>query len=253
MRYARFLHESGPAYGVIDGEYVERLDGNVYTGEADRTGERYTLGEITLLAPTEPSKIVAVSTNYTEVLELLGKPAPAEPLLFFKAITAVIGPNEAIIYPDDSEYVTYEPELAVVIGRDCFKVTESEAMEYVFGYTCGNDLSARDIQDREIEMTRCKSYTTFAPIGPIIETELDPTDITISGYVNGTRTLHTTTAHMVFSVPEQIAFISRIMQLLPGDVILTGACGVGEIAVGDTVKIEIEDVGALRNHVIAES
>lgn len=253
MRYARFLHEPEPAYGIVEGEHIERIAGDIFADDSATTGNHYPLNAVTLLPPTMPSKIVAVSTNYTEVLDLLGKPAPAEPLIFFKAITAVIGPGEAIIYPDDSDYVTYEPELAVIIGRECFKVSEAEALDYVLGYTCANDLSARDIQDREIEMTRCKSYTTFAPIGPVIETDLDPSDLAISGYVNGIQNLHTTTAHMVFDVPEQIAFISRIMKLIPGDVIMTGACGVAEIAVGDTVNIEIENVGTLSNNVVAES
>jgi len=134
----------------------------------------------------------------------------------------------------------------------CFKVSEAKTKDYVFGYTCSNDLSARDIQNREIEMARCKSYTTFAPIGPVIETELDPSNLKIGGYLNGEVGLGTTTANMIFGLPQQIAFISRIMRLLPGDVIITGACGVGEVKVGDIVEIEIKGIGRLSNHVIAE-
>lgn len=253
MQLVRFLHNFVPAYGILNDGQVDVVAGNIFSRQLEPTGRRLGRDEVQLLPPVEPSKIVAVSTNYTEVLALLEKPAPVEPLLFFKAITAVIGPDDAIIYPSDSQYVTYEPELAVIIGRECFKVSTDAALEYVFGYTCANDLSARDIQNREVEMTRCKSYTTFAPLGPGIQTEVDPADLRITGYLNGAVNLQTSTAHMIFGVAQQIAFISRIMRLLPGDVILTGACGVGEIKVGDIVEIEIENIGRLRNHVVAEA
>jgi 2-keto-4-pentenoate hydratase/2-oxohepta-3-ene-1,7-dioic acid hydratase in catechol pathway len=225
---------------------------DVFSGDAKPSGKHLDVAEVQFMSPVQPSKIIAVSTNYTEVLELLGKSAPKEPIIFFKSITAIIGHDEAIIYPNDSQYVTYEPELAAVIGRECFKVNEADALDYVFGYTCANDLSARDIQNREIEMARCKSYTTFAPLGPLIQTELDPSDLRINGYVNDEINLETTTAHMIFDVAHQVSFISRIMTLVPGDVIMTGACGVDEVKVGDTVEIEIENVGRLRNHVVTE-
>lgn len=251
MTYVRFLHDGAPVYGRSDGEHVERLEGDLFRGLRG-TNHYQPLASLQLLAPVSPGKIVAISSNYHEVLTMLGKEPPVEPLIFFKANTAVVGPDEAIIYPDDSEYVTYEPELAVVIGRECFHVGENEAFDYVFGYTCANDLSARDIQNREIEMARCKSYTTFAPLGPAIKTELMPDRLAIRGLLNGEVNLETTTANMVFGVAEQIAFISRIMRLFPGDVILTGACGVDEVHVGDEVAIEIEQIGVLRNRVITE-
>lgn len=253
MLLVRFIHNSTPTYGRLDGDSVDVLAGDVLVGQAEPTGRRLRLRDLRILPPAQPTKIVAVSTNYGEVLRLLNKPAPVEPMIFFKSITAVIGPEENIVYPTDSEYVTYEPELAVILGRECFKVNESEAMEYVFGYTCGNDLSARDIQNREVEMTRCKSYTTFAPLGPVVRTELDPASLKIVGYVNGQANLQSSTANMIFGVARQIAFISRIMKLMPGDVIMTGACGVGEVKVGDTVEVEIEGVGRLRNPVVAEA
>lgn len=252
MQYVKFLHNSTPANGLLLGDKVQVVTGQLLSDNDEYSDELLDLDGLHLLAPVEPTKIVAVSTNYTEVLELLGKPAPVEPLIFFKAVTALIGPEEAIVYPNDSSYVTYEPELAVIIGRKCFKVSEDEAHKYIYGYTCANDLSARDIQNREVEMARCKSYSTFAPIGPYIQTELDPADLKITGYLNGQVHLQTTTANMIFGIAEQIAFISRIMPLMPGDVIMTGACGVGEVNIGDVVEIEIEQVGRLRNHVIAE-
>jgi 2-keto-4-pentenoate hydratase/2-oxohepta-3-ene-1,7-dioic acid hydratase in catechol pathway len=253
MLYVRFLHSSTPVLGIVSGNQVKMVSSITPDEDDEFVGDLLNLGDLHILPPVQPSKIVAVSTNYSEVLELLGKPAPNEPLIFFKSITAVIGQDDAIIYPNDSGYVTYEPELAVIIGRECYKVSEDEALTYVHGYTCANDLSARDIQNREVEMARCKSYSTFAPLGPFIQTEIDPSALNITGYVNGKAHLQTTTANMIFTIAEQIAFISRIMPLMPGDVILSGACGVGEVKVGDVVEIEIENVGRLRNHVIAES
>jgi 2-keto-4-pentenoate hydratase/2-oxohepta-3-ene-1,7-dioic acid hydratase in catechol pathway len=251
--YIRFLYEGQPHYGLLQGDQVDLLSGDLFNNEAVPTGEHIAVDEIELLPPSNPSKILAVSTNYTEVLKFLDKPAPPEPIIFFKSITAMIGGGEAIIYPNDSHYVTYEPELAVIIGRECFKVSETDAMSYIFGYSCANDLSARDIQEREIEMARCKSYSTFAPIGPLIQTNLDPSNLWIRGYVNGKITLETTTANMIFSVETQVSFISRIMKLLPGDVIMTGACGVGEVNVGDSVEIEIQEIGKLTNNIIKET
>lgn len=253
MQLVRFQDTAGPAYGRIEAGTVEVLAGDVLSGHAQPTGRHLQWSTLRLLPPTQPTKIVAVSTNYTEVLAMLKKPAPAEPLIFFKSITAVVGPGAGIVYPADSQYVTYEPELTVIIGRECYKVSESEALDYVFGYTCGNDLSARDIQNREVEMARCKSYLTFAPLGPCIQTDLDPANLNICGYVNGEVSLQSSTANMIFDVAHQIAFTSRIMPLMPGDVIMTGACGVAEIGVGDTVEVEIEGIGRLRNSVVAET
>lgn len=255
MIIARFSTLDGPRYGLVHDDQVVELRRSPFDGvpidpALDAWGPSRPLSAVQLLAPCVPSKVVLASTNYGEVLRLFDKPAPDEPILFIKPSTAVIGTGEAIRVPPDTQKVTHEPELAVVIGRPCSDVPPAEAHRYILGYTCANDLSARDIQDREVHMTRPKGYDTFCPLGPWIVTDLDPACLRIRSRVNGEPCLETTTDDMIFGVAELVSFASRCMTLLPGDLISTGASGVGPARPGDVVEIEVEGIGSLANPVV---
>jgi len=209
---------------------------------------------VKLLAPCEPTKIVALGLNYRDHAAEIGHPLPEEPLLFIKPSTTVIGPDEDIVYPAMSRQVDYEAELAVVIGRTCRHVKEADFRDYVLGYTAINDVTARDLQRKDGQFTRSKSFDTFAPLGPWIETAIpDPDNLTVEAYLNGERRQHGSTSNMVFGVAAQVSFISRIMTLLPGDVIATGTpFGIGSMAPGDVVEIRVEGIGTLRNRLVTE-
>ena len=179
------------------------------------------------------------------------KSIPEEPLLFMKPSTSVIGHEDKISYPKHmSSRIDYEGELAVVIGKTTRWVEENEAFDYVFGYTCINDITARDLQIKDVQYTRAKGFDTFAPIGPVIETELDPTDLEISTYLNDERRQHSRTSELIFNIPKLLVFISRVMTLLTGDIIATGTpSGIGPMKQGDTVEVKVEGIGILRNYV----
>jgi 2-keto-4-pentenoate hydratase/2-oxohepta-3-ene-1,7-dioic acid hydratase in catechol pathway len=217
------------------------------------TGRRFPLADVRLLAPVLPSKVVAVGKNYAEHAQEMGDEAPpAEPVLFLKPSTSVVGQGDAIAYPIKlTERVDYEGELAVIIGRLCREVPMDRAQDVIFGYTCANDVTARDLQSRDGQWTRAKGFDTFCPIGPWIETQADPTDLALTTSVNGEVKQHARTSEMVHDVPTLIAFVSQVMTLLPGDVILTGTpAGVGPLQHGDEVSVTIESIGTLRNRVI---
>jgi 2-keto-4-pentenoate hydratase/2-oxohepta-3-ene-1,7-dioic acid hydratase in catechol pathway len=242
-------------YGLLEGEKINVLWSTPYDGGLENTtGEVLSLPEVQLLAPCEPSKIIALGLNYLDHAAEFGHAVPAEPLIFMKPSTAVIGPDEDIIYPRMARRVDYEAELGVVIGRPCRHVKEESFRDCVLGYTCFNDVTARDLQKKDGQFTRSKSFDTFAPLGPWIETELpDPDNVTVEAYLNGERRQHSSTGNMVFPVPTLVAFISRIMTLLPGDVIATGTpSGIGPMQAGDVVEIRVEGIGTLRNRVVAE-
>lgn len=253
MILARFTTYEGPRYGVVEGAEVIELRGSPFDGPVEPWGPTYVLEDVRLLAPCTPSKVVLASTNYWEVLRLFDKPKPDEPILFLKPSTAVIGPGEPIRIPAGTERVTHEPELAVVIGKPCARVAPADVAAYILGYTCLNDLSARDIQDREVHMTRAKAFDSFCPIGPVIVTDLRVAGLGIRSFVNGELALETTTDDMVFGVEELVSFCSHCMTLLPGDVIATGASGVGPARPGDFVEIEVDGIGRLGNPVVDRS
>jgi 2-keto-4-pentenoate hydratase/2-oxohepta-3-ene-1,7-dioic acid hydratase in catechol pathway len=217
----------------------------------DPTGERVPLREAKLLAPVIPrSKVVAVGKNYREHAEEMGGEAPAEPLLFLKPNTSVIGPGDAIVLPPQSDRVEHEGELAVVIGRIAKNVAEADAADVIFGYTIANDVTARDLQKRDGQWTRAKGFDTFCPLGPVIDTELDLDGGTIETIVDGERRQHGRLADMVHSIPAIIAYASSVFTLLPGDVILTGTpAGVGPLVDGDTVEVSVSGLGTLANPV----
>jgi 2-keto-4-pentenoate hydratase/2-oxohepta-3-ene-1,7-dioic acid hydratase in catechol pathway len=253
MRIIRFALQGRTGYGLLKGEKIEVLwDTPFEGGLAKTTGEVLSLPEVTLLAPCEPSKIVAIGLNYRDHAAEIGHPLPEEPLIFMKPSTAVIGPDENIVYPEMSRRVDYEAELAVVIGKTASHVQEADFRDYVLGYTCINDVTARDLQQKDGQFTRSKSFDTFAPLGPWIETEIaDPNHLTVEGYLNGERRQHSNTSNLVFPVARLVSFISRIMTLLPGDVIATGTpSGIGPMQPGDVVEIRVEGIGALRNRLV---
>jgi 2-keto-4-pentenoate hydratase/2-oxohepta-3-ene-1,7-dioic acid hydratase in catechol pathway len=255
MRIVRFELMGRTGYGILEGEQISVLWSTPYgDGLKNTVGEILSLPAVKLLAPCEPSKIVALGLNYRDHAVEFGHPIPAEPLIFLKPTTAVIGPDDDIVYPAMSKRVDYEAELAVVIGRICSNVQEDEAPNYILGYTCINDVTARDLQQKDGQWTRAKGFDTFAPLGPWIETEIaNPGNLTVEAYLNGERRQHSNTNNLIFGVAAQVSFISRIMTLLPGDVIATGTpSGIGPMQPDDVVEIRVEGIGTLQNRLIAE-
>jgi 2-keto-4-pentenoate hydratase/2-oxohepta-3-ene-1,7-dioic acid hydratase in catechol pathway len=251
MKIIRFHFQDHNFYGILAEDMVEVLAAAPYDG-LNKTGHKIPLAAVKLLAPCEPTKIIALGLNYRDHAQEMRMALPEEPLIFMKPATSVIGPEEAIVYPPQSRRVDYEAELAVVIGRRADKVSAAEAGGYILGYTCCNDVTARDLQKKDGQFTRSKSFNTFAPLGPWIETELTNSgEITVEAYVNGQRRQHSHTGNLVFGVPTLVSFISHIMTLLPGDVIATGTpSGVGALQPGDIVEIRLSGIGSLRNTVV---
>lgn len=214
------------------------------------SGEILSLDDVELLAPCQPSKIVCVGLNYTEHARELKMQIPEEPILFLKPPSAVLAPGGQIVYPLSSHQVDYEGELGVVIGKPCRKVPADEAEKYILGYTCFNDVTARDLQKKDGQWTRAKSFDTFAPFGPWIG-KIDPSNTAIQTRVNGVVKQKSSTSDLIFSVPKLVEFISNVMTLQPGDVIATGTPpGVGPLQKGDVVEVDIEGIGVLENSVI---
>ncbi|WP_026555288.1 fumarylacetoacetate hydrolase family protein [Arthrobacter sp. 35W] len=256
MRIARFVVDSDPMYGVVEGEsgseVITVIKGDPFFNGVERTSIKFNLEDVRLVAPIIPrSKIIGVGRNFAEHARELGNEVPEAPLLFLKPNTSVIGPGEPIVLPEFSEEVSYEAELCVVIGRICKDVPEDRVHEVIFGYTCGNDLTARDVQEKDQQWARAKGFDTAAPLGPWIETDLDPEDLSIKGWLNGELRQDGTTAQMVRGVPELVSLISRAFTLLPGDVIMTGTpAGVDILADGDRYEVEVEGIGRLSNPVV---
>jgi len=212
--------------------------------------EPIELSEVEILAPVQPGKIVAVGRNYADHAKELGNDVPAEPILFLKPPSAVIGPEDVIELPRSSQRVDFEGELAIVVGRTARHVSRSQWKDYVAGFTCANDVTARDLQKRDVQFTRGKSFDTFCPLGPLLQTELDPADLAISTRLNGEIRQSGRTSSLIFPPSVLLEFISAIMTLDPGDVILTGTpAGVGPMQDGDIVEVTIEGIGTLRNRV----
>ncbi len=250
MKIIRFAINNKVSYGTLEGEFIQVLEGEPYQ-QLKLSGQNYQLSEVKLLAPCMPSKIAALGLNYRKHAKELNMPLPETPLLFLKPSTSVIGPEDNIIYPPSSTRVDYECELGVVMKKPTRQVSVKDALNYVLGYTCLNDVTARDLQSLDGQWTRGKSFDTFAPIGPCIETKLDPGNVIVESYLNGERRQHSSTNDLIYPVPELISFISNIMTLLPGDIIATGTpVGIGPMQPGDTVEIKIEPIGTLRNYVV---
>ncbi|HWS50944.1 MAG TPA: fumarylacetoacetate hydrolase family protein [Microbacterium sp.] len=249
MKIARFSHNDAITYGIVDEQDLVVLAGDPLFAGYEPTGARVPLADAALLAPVIPrSKVVCVGKNYHDHAAEMGGVAPEEPLLFLKPNTSVIGPGDTIVRPALSEQTEYEGELAVVIGRIAKNVTAKDALDYVLGYTIGNDVTARDLQRKDGQWSRAKGFDTFCPLGPVIETDFDPASATIETRVNGEVRQHAPLTDMIHSVPAIIEYASAVFTLLPGDVILTGTpAGVGRFGAGDTVEVEITGLGILRN------
>ncbi len=255
MKLCRFKHQTlpEPHYGIVEDDSVRPLiDADAFGTRPRAHSNRIPLSEVTLLAPVTPSKIVCVGRNYVEHAAELGNPMPSEPLLFLKAPSAVIAPGEAIRLPAESVQVEHEGELGVVIGRLTSKLSsDQDPLSYVLGYTCVNDVTARDLQRKDVQFTRAKSFDTFCPVGPFIVTDINPADASVITRVNGMVKQSGRTSAMAFSVAHLLRYISAVMTLLPGDLIATGTpAGVSRLSDGDVVEVEVEGVGVLSNPVI---
>ena len=258
MKILRFATNRTIKYGVLEDDRIRVMLGTPYSyfrkssGSLRLAESAYKLNEVRLLAPCLPSKIVALGLNYRSHAEETKLQIPSMPLIFLKPSTAVIGPEDNIVYPEVSKRVDYEGEMAVVIGRKAKAVDKAKAKEYILGYTCLNDVSARYEQRDDGQWTRAKSYDTFAPIGPCIETDISPDNLKLETYLNGELRQSTRTSDLIFPVDVLVSFISNIMTLLPGDVIATGTpSGIGPMKPGDVVEVRIEGIGTLRNYVVA--
>jgi 2-keto-4-pentenoate hydratase/2-oxohepta-3-ene-1,7-dioic acid hydratase in catechol pathway len=265
MRIARFSHQDEVRYGLVvsaagaangSAELVmAELAGHPFGATPDDialTGTRYALSEVRLLAPILPSKVVCIGKNYADhVEEMGGDQPPEEPVIFLKPSTAVCGPGDPIRRPVAiSERTDYEGELAVVIGRVCSDVPVSRVPEVIFGYTCANDVTARDLQAKDGQWTRAKGFDTFCPLGPWIETDLDPADLALTTRLNDEVKQQSRTSMLLHNVAAIVAFVSQVMTLLPGDVVLTGTpAGIGPMDKGDEVTVTIEGIGTLSNPV----
>lgn len=241
----------GAAFGVIEDNRVFELQDPF--GTQRRLDKSWELSSVRLLAPSEPSKIVCVGRNYAEHAAELGNDVPQEPLIFLKPPSAILAPEDPIVLTPQSQRVDYEGELAVAIGKRCRRVEENEDVRrYVLGYTCLNDVTARDLQKKDVQFTRAKSFDTFCPFGPWIETDLDLKQARIETFVNGTRRQSAQITQMIFPVEMLVRWISQVMTLEPGDVIATGTpSGIGPLSAGDAVEVRVTGIGTLRNPVKA--
>jgi 2-keto-4-pentenoate hydratase/2-oxohepta-3-ene-1,7-dioic acid hydratase in catechol pathway len=267
VRIARFTTGQDPLFGVVSGELDEfgqatedsvlvELSGDpLYVG-IKPTQTEHLLADVRLLAPVIPrSKVVAIGRNYAAHAAEMGNELPAEPMMFLKPNTSVVGPGDPVYYPQQSERVDYEGELAVVIGRICRDVPPEQATDVIFGYTIANDVTARDLQTKDVQFTRGKGFDSFCPLGPWIETDLDPQHfadgVRLQTHLNGDLVQDGSTKDMIFDIPTLVAFITSVMTLLPGDVILTGTPeGIGPMQIGDEVEVSIAGLGSLTNPVV---
>lgn len=248
IKFVRFDAGDGAVYGILEDDRIIEIKGNIF--EIWEKGEKaYALKDVKLLAPCEPTKVVGVGTNYKEVVAKKGEAMLQEPVIFLKPSTSVVGPEQEIVIPEGVNEVNFEAELVVVIKKKAKNVSPDEAMEYVLGYTCGNDITAKDFMEKGKPWTKAKSFDTFMPIGPCILTGIDGDNLAIKMYHNGNLVQDSNTSDMIFNVSKLVSYISQIMTLNPGDVISTGTPpGKGILKPGDTIEVEIEGIGKLRNY-----
>ncbi len=250
MKYARVKYKDEIYYGIINDSQVTLLNGDIFDYYSI-TDTILPLDTVKLMPPCEPTKIAAVGLNYADHAKELNLKVPEFPALFIKPSSSVIGHNDCIIYPPMSKQVDYEAEFAIVIGKTASYVKPDEAKNYIFGYTCLNDVTARDLQNQDPQWTRAKGFDTFAPIGPWIETNIDPDNSDIKLRLNGKLKQSSNTSNFIFKTDYLVSKISEIMTLYPGDIITTGTpSGIGPINVGDIVEVEIDGIGTLKNTVI---
>ncbi len=249
MKFARYEHQGKESYGIVEADKVYRIEGDIFC-DYKVTEESHDLSEVRLLAPCRPSKIVAVGINYRDHAEEMKHQLPEEPVIFIKPATAVIGPEDKIIIPQMSQLVNYEAELALVIGKKAKNVEPQDVLEYVLGATCLNDVTARDLQSKDGQWTRAKSFDTFAPIGPYIVTDADYNNTAVELVLNGETKQKSNTSFFIANAQKIVSYISKIMTLNPGDVIATGTpSGIGPMKAGDVVEVRLSGIGVLKNYV----
>ncbi|CDQ18969.1 fumarylacetoacetate hydrolase family protein [Halobacillus karajensis] len=250
MKYLRYRKDGENYFGVLEGDTITELNGDFLKGNAEKSSITYGLDEVTVLSPVEPSQVIGIGLNYALHAEETGKPLPEEPMMFMVSPSAVISEGEEIELPTLDHRIDYEAELAVVIGKEAKNVSEEDALSYVFGYTIGNDVSDRHLQKKDGQFTRAKSFATFKPLGPVIETELDPNHTGVKLTLNGEVKQQSNTNDLIHKIEKLLVKVTEVMTLQPGDVILTGTpSGVGALSPGDKVEIEIEGIGKLTNYV----
>jgi len=251
MKFLRFKYKNTNSFGILEDEVIRPISGTPFEN-FKILDQEHRLTEVELLAPVEPSKIIAVGLNYIDHAQELKMAVPDEPILFIKPPSSLLSPEGKIIYPEMSEQIDYEAELAVVIKNRIKNLTPEEAKNHILGYTCANDVTARDLQRKDGQWTRAKSFDTFSPLGPYVVTDINPNNLKIELLLNYRIRQLSNTINMIFDVYQMVSFVSQVMTLLPGDVIMTGTPpGVGPMEVGDVVEVKIEGIGTLRNYVIA--
>lgn len=242
--------EQNIRYGVLKDETIHVIVGDIFA-DYKVTDETVSVGDVKLLAPTEPSKVVCIGLNYVDHAKEVNLEIPKEPLIFLKPNTTVIATGDDVIYPEQTNHVEYEAELGIVIGKKTKNIEKEEAKEAIFGYTIANDVTARDLQFSDGQWTRGKSFDTFCPIGPGIVRDIDPSNLNITLHVNGELKQNSNTKNLIFDVEYIVSYVSKVMTLLPGDVIITGTpYGVGPVEPGDEMVVRIDGLGELRNKIV---
>ncbi|TYR79446.1 DUF2437 domain-containing protein [Priestia megaterium] len=247
MKFARFTVDSTNYTGIINGDVLRELKGDIF-GKWEYTGENFSTDEVKFLAPLEPNQVIGIGANYVQNVEDLPKELPGMPVFFFKSTSSVVGPEEKIVIPKEVDQVKFESELAIIIGKEAKNVSESEVLDYIFGYTVANDVTAPHYFHEDGHWTIGKSFDTFTPLGPVIETELNPFDIRVKAQLNGVEKQNSGTELMIIPICKMVAYLTNVMTLKPGDVILTGSpVGAEFVSAGDMIECRIEEIGALRN------
>lgn len=255
-KIVRYEREGSIHYGYLDGDRLQRMDGTPFKGMTP-TGDTDRLADVRMLSPLLAPRIFGVGANYIAHIAEMNMVTPSRPMMFMKPTNTVVGPGDPVVLPLEATVTHYEAELAVVIGKTARRIAPDETAEVILGYTCANDISERVIQKEEMDqgcLLIGKGYDTFCPLGPVIATDLDPSNLLLEARLNGETRQSSSTSDLLFSVPELVSYLSRAITLMPGDVIITGTpSGVGEIAPGDEMEIEMEGVGVLQNPVIGEA
>ncbi|WP_409305088.1 fumarylacetoacetate hydrolase family protein [Peribacillus sp. SCS-155] len=247
MKFTRFTANSSVYTGVLEEDTIKVINGDFF-GEWEFTGETFSSADAKLLAPLEPNQIIGIGANYVSKTEDLPEQLPEIPVFFFKPVSSVIGPEEEIIIPEGIEQVKFESELAIVIGKEAKNVPESDILDYVFGYTVGNDVTAPQFFHQDGHWTIGKSFDSFTPLGPVIETELDPFSVRVEARLNGAEKQNSSTELMIIPIRKMISYLTNVMTLKPGDVILTGSpVGAEMVSAGDVIECQIQQIGNLRN------
>ncbi|MEH7308056.1 fumarylacetoacetate hydrolase family protein [Neobacillus drentensis] len=247
MKFTRFTHDASTHLGVITEDTIKEIKGDIF-GEWEYSGNTFSIADVTLLAPLKPNQIIGIGANYVSKIDERPTELPKIPVFFFKPTSSVIGPEEEIMIPDGIEQVKFEAELAIIIGKEAKNVSESEMLDYVFGYTVGNDVTAPQFFHKDGHWTIGKSFDTFTPLGPVIETELDPFSVKVEAKLNEVEKQNSSTELMIIPIRRMLAFLTNVMTLKPGDVILTGSpVGAEFVGAGDVIECKIKEIGTLRN------